>query len=235
MKCLVLIPVFNEEKNLPSVISEIRLSLPGYDIVIVNDGSFDQTLFVAATLGVDVISHPVNLGYGVAVQTGFMYAVKKNYDVVLLMDGDGQHDARNGPALVSALRENHVDMVIGSRFMSKEPYKISLARKVGRTLFSSLIYCITKKSYSDITSGFRAIDKQAVVFLSQNYPVDFPDAEVFISMLLHGFKIKEVPATFRQRMIGHSMFSFSKKMYYPFKGLLAIFIVLLRLAFKKEL
>lgn len=235
MKALVLIPVFNEEKNLPAVIGEIRSFIPGYDIVIVNDGSSDQTVAVATALGVEVISHPVNLGYGVAVQTGLMYAVKKKYDCVLLMDGDGQHDARNGPALISALMENNAHMVIGSRFLGKAPYKVSFARKIGRTLFSRIIYLTTKKSFLDITSGFRAIDKEAVRFLALNYPVDFPDAEIIIKMLLHGFKILEVPAEFRQRTIGHSMFSFSKKLYYPFKGTLAILVILLRLALKKEM
>jgi glycosyltransferase involved in cell wall biosynthesis len=234
MKTLVLIPAFNEAENLSSVISEVRSHLSEYDIVVVNDGSIDQTASIASSLGVGVISHPVNFGYGAAVQTGFLYAARKGYDIVLLMDGDGQHDAQNAPALIQALKDRSADVVIGSRFLGKGDYKISFARTVGRNLFSLITYLITRKSFLDISSGFQAIDKRAVAFLSRNYPVDFPDAEVIIMLLLNGFKVTEIPAHFRQRTAGKSMFSLSRIIYYPFKVLLAVFIIAMRQYFKPE-
>lgn len=234
MTKLVIIPAHNEEKNIAPVITEVRENLPGFRIVVVNDGSTDKTARVAADMGADVLSHPVNIGYGAAVQTGFKYACAKGYTTVLLMDGDGQHDAKDGPALIHALEEHSADMVIGSRFMGNNRYKSTFARLVGRNLFSMITYLITHKSLIDITSGYQALSGQAVAFLARNYPVDFPDAEVIIMMLLNGFKIAEVPANFRQRLSGQSMFSLPKKLYYPFKGLLAILIVILRIVFKKE-
>jgi glycosyltransferase involved in cell wall biosynthesis len=234
MNSLVLIPAFNEEKNLPSVIAEVRASLPDFDIVVVNDGSRDRTEELARTAGSVVISHPVNVGYGAAVQTGFKYACKKGYAVVVLMDADGQHDAKDAQLLVNVLKDHSLDMVIGSRFAIKTAYKTTFARIVGRNLFSLITYLITHKRFLDISSGFRAINGRTVAFLSRNYPVDFPDAEVLVMMLLNGFKIAEVPATFRSRTTGQSMFSLPKKIYYPFKGLLAIVIVVMREIFKEK-
>jgi glycosyltransferase involved in cell wall biosynthesis len=227
MDSLVLIPAFNEEKNLASVISEVKASLPDFDIVIVNDGSKDRTREVARSAGAEVVSHPVNIGYGAAVQTGFKYACKKGYALVVLMDADGQHDAKDAPMLVRVLKEHSVDMVLGSRFMVKSNYKTTFARVLGRNLFSLITYIITHKNFLDING-------RAVAFLSRNYPVDFPDAEVIIMMLLNGFQIAEAPATFRQRIVGQSMFSLPKKLYYPFKGLLAILIVVMRDVFTKK-
>jgi glycosyltransferase involved in cell wall biosynthesis len=234
MDSLVLIPAFNEEKNLASVISEVKASLPDFDIVIVNDGSKDRTREVARSAGAEVVSHPVNIGYGAAVQTGFKYACKKGYALVVLMDADGQHDAKDAPMLVRVLKEHSVDMVLGSRFMVKSNYKTTFARVLGRNLFSLITYIITHKNFLDITSGFQVLNGRAVAFLSRNYPVDFPDAEVIIMMLLNGFQIAEAPATFRQRIVGQSMFSLPKKLYYPFKGLLAILIVVMRDVFTKK-
>jgi glycosyltransferase involved in cell wall biosynthesis len=235
MASLVIIPAFNEEKNLPHVLAEIRAYLPGFSVVVVNDGSKDRTAAIAASLGATVISHPVNIGYGAAVQTGFKFACKNACnDVIVIMDADGQHDAKDAPALIRALKEHTADMVIGSRFMAKNTYKTTFSRVVGRNLFSLITYLVTHKRFLDITSGFKALNGRATAFLSRNYPVDFPDAEVIILMLLSGFRIVETPACFRQRIGGRSMFSLSKKIYYPFRGLLAVLIVVLQVIFKKE-
>jgi glycosyltransferase involved in cell wall biosynthesis len=234
MNSLVIIPAFNEEKNLASVINDVKANLPDFDIVVVNDGSKDRTREVARAAGAEVVSHPVNIGYGAAVQTGFKYACKKGYNLVVLMDADGQHDAKDAPMLVRMLKKHSVDMVLGSRFKVKSCYKTTFARTMGRNLFSLITYLITHKSFLDITSGFQALNRRAVAFLSRNYPVDFPDAEVIIMMLLNGFQIAEAPATFRQRLVGRSMFSLPKKLYYPFKGLLAILIVVMRDIFTKK-
>lgn len=234
MTALVIIPAFNEEKNLASVIAEVKTNLPGFDIVVVNDGSIDRTIQIAASNGAEIVSHPVNIGYGAAVQTGFKYACKKGYNLVVLMDADGQHDAKDASMLVRTLKEQSADMVLGSRFMVKTGYKTTFARVVGRNLFSLITYLITHRNFLDITSGFQALNGQAVAFLSRNYPVDYPDAEVIIMMLLNGFQIAEAPANFRQRLNGQSMFSLPKKLYYPFKGLLAILIVVMREIFSKK-
>ena len=225
---LVIIPSYNEEKNLAAVIGEIKTFLPDFDIAVVDDGSRDRTRDVAIAAGAAVVSHPVNMGYGAAVQTGFRYACTRKYSCVVLMDADGQHDARDAPALVRGLIEYGADVAIGSRFIAKTGYKTSIARFIGRNLFSLLTHVITHKIFIDITSGFRALNARAVEYLSGNYPVDFPDAEVLITLLLNGFTVVEIPATFRHRTMGQSMFSLSRKLYYPFKGLLAVLVVVMR-------
>lgn len=234
MLSCVLIPAFNEAENLLLVIGEVKNALPGFDIIIINDGSRDKTELIAKRTGVSVISHPVNMGYGVTVQTGFKYACSKKYDRIILLDADGQHNAKDVPALLMAMDETQADMVIGSRFLNKGQYKTSLARKVGKNFFSFITFFLTRNRFSDITSGFRVINKRALQFLSNNYPVDFPDAEVIIMLLLNGFKVAEAPATFRMRTKGTSMFSIPRKVYYPFKVSLAILIVVIRLVLKKE-
>lgn len=233
MKRLVIIPAYNEEGSLPSVLAEVNSSLPGFDVIVVNDGSKDKTAQVAAKCGASVISHPVNIGYGAAVQTGFKYATSKAYQTVVILDADGQHDATDAPALVEALEADDADMVIGSRFIGKSKYKITFARSMGLKIFSLLTFLITRKYYHDISSGFQALNERAVTFLAKNYPIDFPDAEILTLMLLSGFQIAEVPAHFRQRNIGTSMFSLPMKIYYPFKGMLAIFIVVIRVYFSR--
>jgi hypothetical protein len=232
MNSLVIVPAYNEEANLASVLREIKASLPDFDIVVIDDGSKDETRAVALFAGVDVISHPVNIGYGAAVQTGFKYACRKNYETILLMDADGQHNAHDAPELVGVLRDHSVDVVIGSRFLGTSHYKSTFARLVGRNLFSFITFLITRRTFLDITSGFQVLNSRAASFLSLNYPVDFPDAEVIILLLLNGFKIAEAPAQFRQRTCGRSMFSVSRKLYYPFKVLLAILITVLKVAIK---
>ena len=196
---LVVIPAFNEEKNLPSVLSDVNEHLPDFDVVVVNDGSQDRTAEIAAAYGAAVVSHPVNIGYGVAVQTGFRYASHHAYDTVVLMDADGQHNAADAPELVRALETHHADMIIGSRFMKQRAYKTTLARRMGRNIFSLIINIVTHRHFVDITSGYKVFNSRAVAFLSLNYPVDFPDAEVIIMMLLSGFNVAEAPANFRQR------------------------------------
>jgi glycosyltransferase involved in cell wall biosynthesis len=231
---LVVIPAFNEEKNLPSVLSDVKKHLPDFDIVVVNDGSLDRTAEIAEAYGAAIVSHPINIGYGVAVQTGFRYASHHNYDTVVLMDADGQHNAADAPELVQALDVHRADMIIGSRFMKQQAYKTTLARRVGRNIFSLIINIVTHRHFVDITSGYKIFNRRAVAFLSLNYPVDFPDAEVIITLLLSGFNVAEAPANFRQRTCGRSMFSLSKKIYYPFKCLLAIFTVVMRASLTKK-
>jgi len=230
-KVLIIIPVYNEENNIEKVLNEIDRVIPNFEIIVVNDGSQDNTLKVLEKRGVSVLTHPINLGYGAAVQTGLKYAVEKGYDIGILFDGDGQHDPNDVMSLLNALEKNSVDVVVGSRFIGRARYKTQLVKKIGMVMFSFLTYLITRHKIYDITSGFQALNRKALEFLSLEYPIDFPDAEVIIMLSLSGFKTIEVPVTIRQRLSGHSMYSALRSIYYPFRVLVGIIAIVLRSIF----
>ena len=226
----IVLPVFNEEMNLRTTVDEIHRAGIHWDIVMVDDGSTDGSRELLVNLPVTVLSHPVNLGYGAAVQTGLRYAVSRGYGTVVLMDADGQHVPSEIPNLLAAL-EKGADIVIGSRLLGEPSgYRIPLLRRMGITFFSALAKMLGGTKIYDVTSGFQAMRLEVARFLAKEYPVDFPDAEVIISLGLRKFRIVEVPARFRTRVHGSSMYSNpGRALYYPFKSLLASFIVLLRL------
>lgn len=229
-KIAVVVPVYNEAKNIRGTVEEIRATCARWDIVAVDDGSTDGSLELLSDLPVTVISHAVNLGYGAAVQTGLVYAVREGYEIVVLMDADGQHMPSDIPRLLSAL-DAGADIVIGSRLLGKTAtYTIPLARRVGITFFSALAKMLGGKKVHDVTSGFQAMRRNVAEYLAEQYPVDFPDAEVIISLGLKKFRLAEVPAAFRMRVHGGSMYDNpAKALYYPFKSFLASIIALLRL------
>jgi glycosyltransferase involved in cell wall biosynthesis len=231
----IVIPVYNEEKNLRAIVEEIRDSGILWDIIAVDDGSTDRSREMLESLPVTVIPHSVNLGYGAAVQTGLRHAVSEGYETVVLMDADGQHMPSEIPNLLPAL-DRGADIVIGSRFLGKSfDYRIPFLRRIGIVFFSMLARILGGTRIFDVTSGFQAMRRDVAQFLAEEYPVDFPDAEVIISLGLKKFRIIEVPTKFRRREHGSSMYAhFGRAIYYPFKSFLASFIVLLRLIREKK-
>ncbi len=230
----VVIPVYNEEMSVGGVVGEIRAAGIDWDILAVDDGSTDATRDVLGALNVTLISHPINLGYGAAVQTGLRHAVRRGYGTVVLMDGDGQHDPSQIPVLLKAL-DDGADIAIGSRFLGDGGYRIPLVRRAAIGFFSVLAKVLGGTRIRDVTSGFQAMRKGVAEYLAEEYPVDFPDAEVIVALGLKKFRIAEVPARFRMREHGTSMYaSPMRAAYYPFKSLLASFIVLLRLIREKR-
>ncbi len=231
----IIIPVYNEAMNIGGVVEEIRRAGIDWDILAVDDGSADATSDVLGSLPVTAISHPVNLGYGAAVQTGLRHAVRRGYGIVVLMDGDGQHDPSQLPALLKALDEG-ADIAIGSRFVGDGGgYRVPLLRRAGIRFFSALAELLGGTRIRDVTSGFQAMRRAVAEFLAAEYPVDFPDAEVIIALGRRNFRIVEVPTRFRVREHGTSMYANpARALYYPFKSLLASFIVLLRLIREKR-
>lgn len=228
---IIVMPVFNEELNIRQVVEEIQAVGIDGDIVVVDDGSTDTTKEILRSLPVIAVSHPINLGYGAAVQTGLRFAVRKGYSRVILMDGDGQHVPSEIPKLLEKLDEG-ADIVIGSRLLRSDGgYRIPMLRRIGIAFFSSLAGILGGTRILDVTSGFQAMRRPVAEFLAEEYPVDFPDAEVIISLGLKKFRIVEVATCFRLREHGTSMYSSpARALYYPFKSLLASFVVLLRLA-----
>lgn len=227
---LIIIPAHNEEACIRQTLEEIQTQNLGYDILVINDGSSDLTAHEVARAGVDVVNLPFNVGYGVAVESGFKYAIRNGYSQVILLDADGQHDPACIKGMVERMKEEGVNVVIGSRFLGKAEYKISNIRRLGIFIFQKVVQLLTKQCILDITSGFQVIDHNALVFLaSGNYPVDYPDSDVILDLLLAGFKVLEVPVVIRGRKTGMSMHSSKfKNFYYIYKMVLALLLVVLR-------
>lgn len=230
---LVIVPAHNEERNIRGVVEGLRRHAPDLSILVVNDGSMDNTVSVLEELNVDFVSLPYNIGYGAALQTGFKYALQEGFDFVVQCDGDGQHDPAFIAPLVSALRSTNADIVIGSRFLNKDGgYSQSLSRSIGISIFRYIARLTAGAVITDITSGFQALSRRAFSRYAAKdaFPRDFPDADVLISMALSGFVIREVPVRMRERVYGVSMHGGLKSIVYVAKMFLSIFIIVLRKA-----
>ena len=224
----VIVPAYNEENTIGSVVRRIQALGEGYDAIVVNDDSSDRTFSIAHQEGATVIDLPCNLGIGGAVQTGFLYALRNGYDACVQVDGDGQHPTEKIPYLLKTLFEEDLDVVIGSRFIEKTGYDISFMRRIGIGIISLFLKMFTGISVKDSTSGFRAINARATRLFANNYPQDYPEPESLIFAHKYGFKIKEVPAEMTNRLHGISSITPVKSGYYMIKVLLAMFIDLFK-------
>ncbi len=229
LRKLIIMPAHNEASNLPLVLPEVRAAAPGYDILIVDDGSSDHTAAIATGLDACVVSLPVNLGYGGAVQTGFRYAASGGYDLCVVIDADGQHDPAGVNDLAAPIAAGEADVAIGSRFRGKMAYHQPWVKRAGMRVFAWVASTITKREVTDPTSGFQAMNADVIRFFARDhYPVDYPDADTLLILHYAGFRVIEVPVTMRERLSGVSMHSGWKPIYYVVKMFLAISIVLLR-------
>jgi glycosyltransferase involved in cell wall biosynthesis len=226
---LVIIPVFNEEEELKRLLKDIKEKEPTVDILVVDDGSRDSSAQIAREMGVFVAAHPFNMGYGVALQTGYKFAAKNDYDIIIQLDGDNQHDPRFITALCEPIAQGVADVTIGSRFLEGEGYIPPFFRRVGMVIFGKLATLITKTRVTDPTSGFQALSAPAFqYFTNDHFPFDYPDADILILLHRAHFRFQEVPVEMRQNKQGKSMHSGLAPIYYVFKMFLSIAMTLLR-------
>lgn len=228
-KIVIIIPAYNEEKNITKVIESLS-SLNIYaDLFIINDGSTDNTsIVVKKTQKAELISLKKNLGIGGAVQTGFKIAKIYNYDIAVQFDGDGQHNAYEILKLIEPLNANEADVVVGSRFINNNGFRSTFLRRIGIKLFEILNLLLINQKIKDNTSGFRAYNKRAIDFLADNYPQDYPEPEAIILLGRNNFRIKEIPTLMNIREHGKSSISGLISVYYMIKVILSIFITFLR-------
>lgn len=222
MKTLIIIPAYNEELNIPGVIADLRKNCPENDILVVNDCSFDNTLKVARELGVRVLDLSVNLGIGGAVQSGYKYALKNNYDVAVQFDGDGQHDAKYIEKLLEPVKSGEADFVIGSRFIDKQGFQSSGIRRIGINFLSWLISILAGVKVKDVTSGMRAANRKMFSYFADNYAQDYPEPEAVMSAGLCGARITEVPVVMKERANGKSSIKSFGSAYYMLKVTLSL-------------
>lgn len=224
MKILIIIPAYNEEKNIIDVVNNIKKYCPNVDYIIINDCSKDKTKAVIEENGFNYISLPVNMGIGGGVQTGYKYAVENDYDIAIQIDGDGQHDPKYINKLIQPIIDGEANMTIGSRFIEKEGFQTSFMRRVGINFLKVLIRVCCGVTINDATSGFRASDKELTKRFSEVYAQDYPEPEAIIDSVVNGFKIKEVPVIMHERQEGQSSINAFKSVYYMIKVSLAIIL-----------
>ncbi|HHJ8157675.1 TPA: glycosyltransferase family 2 protein, partial [Streptococcus pyogenes] len=225
---LIIIPAYNESSNIVNTIRTIESDASDFDYIIIDDCSTDNTLAICQKQGFNVISLPINLGIGGAVQTGYRYAQRCGYDVAVQVDGDGQHNPCYLEKMVEVLVQSSVNMVIGSRFITKEGFQSSFARRIGIKYFTWLIALLTGKKITDATSGLRLIDRSLIERFANHYPDDYPEPETVVDVLVSHFKVKEIPVVMNERQGGVSSISLTKSVYYMIKVTLAILVVRLK-------
>jgi len=230
VKTLIIIPAFNEGKNIYNIIREIVKVYPDFDIAVINDGSIDNTVSEVKKSDVFLVNHPFNLGYGVAIQTGYKFAKENNYDYLIQIDGDGQHDIKNLGTIYEKLIELNYDLVLGSRFTSKESYTPSFIRRCGMKLFRFVVNKITGLGLTDITTGFQGMNKKTLsIFVKDSFPFDYPDADVLVLAYKKGLRITEVPVKMYMNQTGQSMHSgIIKNFLYVIQMFISLFILLLQ-------
>lgn len=224
MKTLIIIPAYNEEKNILDTVKDIlELKREDIEYVVVNDGSRDDTLRILKENKISYINLPANLGIGGAVQTGYRYALENGYDIAIQFDGDGQHNAEYIPEMIKKINEKN-DFVIGSRFLEDEgEFRSTKIRRVGIKFLTSLIKVCTGKKITDPTSGFRACNKKIIKIFAQDYPIDYPEPDTIVKLIKSKkFKILEIPVVMNERKAGKSSINGLKSIYYMIKVSISI-------------
>ena len=222
MRTLIIIPAYNEEASIASVVHNVIEA--GYDYLVINDGSKDRTLDICREYGFNVLNLPRNLGIGGAVQAGHLYALQHGYDIDIQFDGDGQHDAAYLSSLVSAI-EQGADIAIGSRYLRENNgFKSTFMRRIGIKWLSFWIHLFSRHTVTDATSGFLACGYRAIKLFSTIYPYDYPEPESIVTALCHSLNVAEVPVVMHERQGGQSSISPLKGAYYMIKVTLAIAI-----------
>lgn len=241
---LIIIPAYNEGKNIRKVLTELeRLDLASRaDILVINDSSTDSTNWIVKEMGYPMISQLFNMGYGCALQTGYKWAVRRKYDYLIQMDGDGQHDVCNIPVIYQRLKEPDAggqcpDIVLGARFREgSSDFPVSAPKKIVYSMFRFLIWMTTKNRISDPTTGLQGLSRKAFLYYSKYNHFDdkYPDANMIIMMLLTGFRVVEVPAVMHARTAGKSMHSGLKPFWYMLRVIYSVIIILFQVKILKK-
>ena len=232
-KILIIIPAYNEEENILKTYTKIKeynkKNKTNYDMIVINDGSTDNTKKILKENNIPHINLIHNLGIGGAVQTGYKYAYENNYDIAVQFDGDGQHDVRYVEKIIKPIIEKKADLVIGSRFVEDiKTFKSTFARRVGIKIISCFMKFATHKKIHDTTSGFRACSKELIYDFSLSYPSEYPEPITTAEVLKKNYRVKEVGVEMSEREGGVSSIRAWKNVYYMLNVCLALLAVKIR-------
>lgn len=219
---MVLLPALNEEGQLAEVLAGLDLAAPGFECVVIDDGSSDATGRIARNLGATVLRHPFNLGYGAALQSGYKYALWRGASVVVQLDADGQHDPSEVALLVDSVASGAADIAIGSRFVELSSYQMGFLRSLGRRLFEG-VGRLAGLRVTDPTSGFQALNQTACeLYSGAFFPADYPDIDVLVVAHRAGLRIAEVPVEMKEARRASRLHGGLRSFYYLYKIALSL-------------
>jgi len=236
MRTLVFIPAWNEADSVAAVIADVRERLPDADVLVVDDGSNDETGARAAEAGATVASLPFNQGLGAALQTGYLYALREGYDFCAHLDADGQHPPAEVARLLAEVRADRADLVIGSRYREAgadgegtdgvigDDYKPTLSRRIGTGVFRFFLTLATRQRFTDTTSGMRAANRRVMELFSENYSPDFAEIESLQLAVRQGLRVEEVPVRMLERAGGSSFLTPLRSAFFIFKGMIVLLV-----------
>ena len=236
MRTLVFIPAWNEADSVAAVIADVHERLPDADVLVVDDGSTDETAVRAAEAGATVASLPFNQGLGAALQTGYLYALREGYDFCAHLDADGQHPPAEVARLLEEARADRADLVIGSRYRTPaaeseggdgvggDDYKPTISRRIGTSVFRFFLTLATRQRFTDTTSGMRAANRRVMELFSENYSPDFAEIESLQLAVRQGLRVEEVPVRMLERAGGSSFLTPVRSAFFIFKGMIVLLV-----------
>jgi glycosyltransferase involved in cell wall biosynthesis len=210
----VVIPAFNESASIARVVHRAQVAMPEARVVVVNDGSSDDTAARALGAGATVITLPVNLGIGGAVQAGYLYALRQGFDIAIQVDGDDQHDPAEIDRLLQPIQSGLAEMTVGSRWLGRGDYAAPPGRRVAMRILAALVRWRTGGTFTDTTSGFRAVGAAGIALFARSYPTDFPEVESLVLASRNGLRLQEVPVRMTPRNEGRSSIAGVRSAYY---------------------
>ncbi len=227
-RVLVVVPAWNEEGAVGATVAQLFASVPDYDVLVVDDGSSDRTAAVASAAGARVCRLPFNLGVGGAMRAGYRYAVRHGFDVVAQVDADGQHDPAYLPSLIARLDE--ADIVIGARFAGEGDYRVGRARGVAMKLLAGALSRVGRTRLTDVTSGFRVVNRRAMRVFAVHYPAEYlgDTVESLVIAMRSGCRVQQVPVAMRPRAAGQASQSPWRAGLYLLRAVLALGFALAR-------
>jgi glycosyltransferase involved in cell wall biosynthesis len=228
LRCLIVIPAHNEAQNLPAVIEEIRQNAPHMNLLVVDDGSTDETCQVLDALGVRWMRLPQRLGVGGAMRAGLRYARHLGFDTVARMDGDGQHHAAELGRLLDPIATGDADIVIGTRYADRQRGRGGVIRYGLRRVLAAGLSAVTGCRLTDPTSGYCAFGPRAVRLFSAHHPTGYAEPELLLLAHRNALQVREVPVACHDRIAGRTTLTGGRVVVAIGRVLLALLIVPLR-------
>jgi len=225
---LVIVPALNEEGAIADVVRQIHKRLPGVPVLVIDDSSADGTITAARAAGAEVLPLPHHLGLGGCVQAGYKLAFELGFEYVIRVDGDGQHDPADIPAILDRLKSSGCEMVIGSRFVNGHAPSTGVVRGLGIRFFRMVLRPILGQTVHDPTSGFVGVNRRALEVFSRSFPLEYPEIEALVVLQRRRFRFEEVPVKMRPRQAGTSTITARKSLYYIAHVLLGVFVNILK-------
>lgn len=227
-RVLIMIPAWNEAASIGEVVAEVRGELPEADVLVIDDGSTDDTAVAARQAGAAVVRLPFNLGVGGARRLGFRYAKAHGYQVAVQIDADGQHDPRYVPKLIDGLQD--ASLVIGARFAGEGVYRARGPRRWAMAVLSFVLSKMARQRLTDTTSGFRACDQSLIELFAQWYPVEYlgDTVETTVRVLRLGYEVRQVPVAMRPRFRGTPSKSPVKAVVYLSRAFFSLVLAITR-------